>query len=344
MHVDVVDNCGVTRMAAELAEQLENCTIAKMATASLTKDGVTAIQNAISPQRSGIRVKLLVGLYNGHTEAASLRKLLSLQKRAGACLEVRVARNPRFHWKVYLFNRHQRVTAYVGSSNLTRDGLATEGEFNLRISGVTGEKALRNISETFDRTWRKDSVPLTEKLSDNFAPVSQRSLQLTKAIDPNIRKVLRNIPRPKPTKRSSGTRSPSVYAFIEEYAKPSTEREVRNKQGWSAKGWEWMVFRTRAARDRILNAGSFYLAEIRRAGGVISLKDVCEEDEFRTEDGRFFVAYKKREGSVAKLLNKRTLKSLKDGGMILRKDDLRRDRRVGKASRLVLNRLLRVPN
>jgi hypothetical protein len=47
-----------------------------------------------------------------------------------------------------------------------------------------------------------------------------------------------------------------------------------------------MVFPTRAARDRLLNARSFYLAEIHRAGDRISLYDVCDDDEFGTEDGR----------------------------------------------------------
>jgi len=305
---------------------------------------MTAIENAISLERGGFKVKLLVGLYNGHTEAAALRRLLSLQKRAGSCLEVKVARNPRFHWKVYLFNTERHFTVYVGSSNLTRDGLGTEGEFNLRISGMVADRPLRNISETFDRAWRRDAVPLTEKISDNFAPISQRSLQLSKQIDPNIRKVLRTISRPKTKAREPRTRHSSVFTFVEEFAGPSTKKEVRKKQRWDAKGWEWMVFRTRAARDRLFKAGSFYLAEIHRAGGVISFRDVCEEDEFGTEDGRFFVAYQKRRGSVARRLNKRTLKLLKDGGLIVKKDDLCQDRRVGKANRDLLNRLLRVSN
>jgi hypothetical protein len=50
-----------------------------------------------------------------------------------------------------------------------------------------------------------------------------------------------------------------------------------------------MVFPTRAARDRLLNARSFYLAEIHRAGNRISLNDVCDDDEFGTEVGRFLL-------------------------------------------------------
>jgi HKD family nuclease len=343
MVIEVVDNHGVTNMSAELTRSLTNCTTARLATASLTRKGMTAIENALSLERRGFKVNLLVGLYNGHTEAAALRKLLTLQKRAKGSLEVRVAENFRFHWKVYLFNSGERVTAYIGSSNLTGDGLGAEGEFNLRVTAGRGDRALRNIAETFDRTWRKGSVPLTALISDRFAPISQRSRQFLKQIDPEIRKVLVHVRRPEPNVRQKVSNHVPVFTFFEEFAASSTNQEVKSKTSWHAKTWDWMVFPTRAARDRLLNARSFYLAEIRRAGGWISLNDVRDEDEFGTQDGRFFIAYQKRRGSVSRALNKRTFKMLKTGGLIARKGDLCRERRLSSAHRALLNRLLNVP-
>jgi hypothetical protein len=209
--------------------------------------------------------------------------------------------------------------------------------------GGRGDRALRNVAETFDRTWRKGSVPLTALISDRFAPISQRSRQLLKQIDPKIRKLLIHVRRPEPNVRQKLSGHVPVFTFFEEFAAPSTNKEVRSKTSWDAKKWDWMVFPTRAARDRLLNTRSFYLAEVHRAGGWISLNDVWDEDEFGTEDGRFFIAYRKRRGSVARALNKRTLKLLKTGGMIARKDDLCRDRRLGSAHRALLNKLLKVP-
>jgi HKD family nuclease len=344
MVIEVVDNHGVTNMSAELTRRLNNCTTARLATASLTKDGLTAIENALSLKRKRrLNVKLLVGLYNGHTEAAALRKLLTLQTRRKGSLQVKVAKNFRFHWKVYLFSTEQRLAAYVGSSNLTGDGLAAEGEFNLRLSGAMGDRALRNIAETFDRTWRKDSVPLTAMISDNFAPISQRSRQLSKQIHPKLRKLLRHVRRPEPNVRLRVPDHTSVFSYVKKSVKGSTNKEVSDKTSWDAKRWEWLVYRARPERDRVLNAGSFYLAEIHRAGGWISLNDVCDEDEFGTEDGRFFIAYRKRKGSVAKAINKRTLKQLRDGGLITRKAGLCRARRLGSAHQALLNKLLKVP-
>jgi len=340
--IDVVDNRGVTSMAGELETRFREFDVARLATASLTRDGLAELERALTSGRKSLRIKLLVGLYNGHTEAAALRRLLTLQKRTGASLEVRIAQNPRFHWKVYMFSGQRRLVAYVGSSNLTGDGLGTEGEFNLRLSGTSRDRCLIHITDTFDRSWRKDAVPLDPTISETFASVSQRSHNITKGIDPQIRRILRRLRRPK----RGGTRKvrgeASCYTFFEEIADASTQREVRHKTRWDSKGWNWMVFSAKAERDRLLRAGSFYLAEIHRTGGILSLNDVRDDDEFRTEDGRFFVAFERRKGSIAKSLKAKTLKALRDSGFILRKDDLRRNRTMGLRNRSLLSKLLKV--
>jgi len=342
MMIDVVDNRGVTCMATEIKTRLREFNMVRMATASLTRGGLADLELALACGRKSLRIKLLVGLYNGHTEGAALRKLLALQKNAGDSLEVKIAQNGRFHWKVYIFAGQRRYVAYVGSSNLTSDGLGTEGEFNLRVSGTSRNRCLANITDTFDRSWRKDAVPLNQTICDKFAPISQRSHDITEGIDPQIRRLLRRIQRP-----IRGTTPPvkgatSCYTFFEEFAVASTRREVRQKTGWDSKSWEWIVFGTKSERDRVLKAGSFYLGKIiHRKGGILSLNDVRDDDEFRTVDGRYFVAYQKRKGSVAKLLNAKTLKVLRDSGLILRKDDLRRNRTMGIRNRTVLNNLLK---
>src|SRR5258708_38734741 len=156
----------------------------------------------------------------------------------------------------------RRHVVGVGSYNLTGDGLCTEGEINLRLSGTRRERCLSHITETFDRSWRKDAVPLDPTISENFASVSQRSHNITKGIDPQIRRILRRLRRP----TRGGTRKvrgeASCYTFFEEIADASTQRKVRHKTRWDSKGWDWRVFRAKAERDRLLRAGPFYWAEI----------------------------------------------------------------------------------
>ncbi len=104
-----------------------------------------------------------------------------------------------------------------------------------------------------------------------------------------------------------------------------------------------MVYGTRAQREKVRDARSFYLAELFQNGGFLSLNDVCDYDDFKTEDGRYFIAYRRRKGSIKKRLSKPTLATLKKDGFIRKKDDLKRNRKLGHSHRVLLNRLLRVP-
>jgi hypothetical protein len=83
------------------------------------------------------------------------------------------------------------------------------------------------------------------------------------------------------------------------------------------------------------------LGVIHRDGGNLSLNDVRDDDEFRTVDGRYFMAYQKRKGSIAKRLNSKTLKVLREARLIRRKGDLRRNRTLGIQNRSLLNKLLK---
>ncbi len=195
MRIEVIDNQGITTMAAELTAQCSRCTHARLATASLTKEALRVIDKTLSQKRNDLKLKLLVGLYNGHTEAGALRRLIDLQKRSGGSLEVRISKNPRFHWKVYAFESTRRMAAYVGSSNLTSDGLSAEGEVNIRLTGTSADRTFANIKDTFDRSWEKDSEPLSNAIADNFTPIAQQSQKMSLQIHPKIKNLLRRVRR-----------------------------------------------------------------------------------------------------------------------------------------------------
>jgi hypothetical protein len=311
-----------------------------MATASLTRGGIEFIEEAVSDSSGNLRVRLLVGLYNGHTEAAALRGLLGLQRRYGQYIEIRIARNERFHWKTYLFESRGRAVAFVGSSNLTKEGLGVEGEFNIRLiaNGMVG--ALGHIAETFDRIWERDSCPLSVEIAERFAPASNRSKELARQIDPIIKGVLR---RPRKSRARREQRISAVMTSIEGSVSRATIRAVKDKTDWYRKGWQWMVCRRRSDRDRLFNPGAFYLAEFQGTKVQLSLNDVLEKDEFTTEDGRYLVAYQKRKGSKFRSVTPATLATLKGAGVIKKKGDLQQDRRLSRAGREAINALLRVP-
>ena len=294
MNIDVVDNEGQSSMFAELRNELAAATVARLSTASLTRDGIKVIEEALNCNRGTLHVRLLIGLYNGQTEPAALRRLLRLMNNFSERLEVRIAENPRFHWKAHIFTDRKGVTAFIGSSNLTADGLNTEGEINLRLAAISGNSVLRHISDTFDRVWKKRTFPLDAEIVEAFAPVSRRWLDAMRQIDPAIKEVLH------PPKRTSRKKMPSpeprMMTYFDEFAGRTTKKLVMANTAWDSKNWEWMVFPRRKDRDRMRNAGAFYLAQLHSRGGYLSLNDVRDDDDFRTEDGRYFVAYQRRKG------------------------------------------------
>jgi len=146
MRLDVIDNSGATSMIAELRKELGACRSARMATASLTRGGIEFIEEAVSDSSGNLRVRLLVGLYNGHTEAAALRGLLGLQRRYGQYIEIRIARNERFHWKTYLFESRGRAVAFVAFSSINFDAASSTILPHLPFSMMSMEKALGGFS------------------------------------------------------------------------------------------------------------------------------------------------------------------------------------------------------
>lgn len=341
MRLDVIDNSGATSMIAELRKELDTCWRARLATASLTRGGIRFIEEALCEVRSNLKIQLLVGLYNGHTEAAALRRLLNLQKRFGDHLEVRIANIGRFHWKTYLFDNKSGATAFVGSSNLTNDGLSAEGEFNIRLNSASMSGYLTHVAETFDRFWKKHSKLLTKDIAEEYAPVSNQSKEAILKIGPIIRGILR------PPKRGHEEREPikvaTILTSVEGSLCRATIKAVKDKTKWYSNGWLYMVCSRKADRDRLEKAGAFYLADFREKRMLLSLNDVRDTDEFKTEDGQYLVAYKTRKGSVPKYVSPTIFTRLKREGLIKTKEDLRRDRRLSRSHRELLNSLLRVP-
>jgi len=243
MRLDVIDNCGATSMIAELRKELETCRCARMATASLTRSGIGFIEEALHEGPSTLRIRLLVGLYNGHTESAALRQLLGLQRKHGQKIEIRIAENQRFHWKTYLFESRGRFTAFVGSSNLTKDGLGLEGEFNIRLESKNASGTLAHLVETFDRVWDKQSIPLSIGIAERFSSASNQWRELARNIDPIIKEILR---RPRRKRTIATPKDSSIMTSIEEIVCRATVKVVKDRTDWYRRGWLWMVCRQKS--------------------------------------------------------------------------------------------------
>lgn len=112
----------------------------------------------------GAHVRVLTTDYMGITEPGALGWLLDRSTRPGSgtgTLEARVFSDPMmsFHPKAYLFwsSAGGDGVGFVGSSNVSRSGLAGGIEWNVR----TGEVPL--LRQGFERLWEDErSAPLTD--------------------------------------------------------------------------------------------------------------------------------------------------------------------------------------
>jgi superfamily II DNA or RNA helicase len=82
-------------------------------------------------------------------------------------VQVKVALGQRLHAKLYIAHREGRVTpvaGFVGSSNLTRAGLSSQGELNI---DVVDQDAAKKLCRWFDDHWEDiNSVDISEQLAN----------------------------------------------------------------------------------------------------------------------------------------------------------------------------------
>lgn len=120
------------------------------------------------------RVRVLTSDYLGITDPDALRLLLLLQQE-GADVRVFVTQNDSFHLKAYLFARRRedgtvQGTAFIGSSNISKQALQSGLEWNYRVTYPSDEgfhEAWLRFEELFQH-------PHTTPLSDAWIEAYER--------------------------------------------------------------------------------------------------------------------------------------------------------------------------
>ncbi len=115
---------------------------------------VTETGDLLASARSGVAVKLLVGL-NASTDPRALSQVHGLPNLAIRYL------TRRFHAKMYIAD----TVALVGSSNLTDGGLRSNREATVRLDHLHDADALEELRALFLELWNSGDVLTTEKLS-----------------------------------------------------------------------------------------------------------------------------------------------------------------------------------
>jgi superfamily II DNA or RNA helicase/SAM-dependent methyltransferase len=143
------------------------------------------------------RVRVLTSDYLDVTDPEALRLLMLLQAQ-GAQVRVYESAGSSFHLKAYLFTRLDdenglRGTAFIGSSNISRQALQNGLEWNYRID-YPGEQGFLEARARFDELFANSRcVPLTDDWIDRY---EARRVPLPRAVAPGSQE---QDPPPEPT-------------------------------------------------------------------------------------------------------------------------------------------------
>ena len=175
-------------LLAGLERDMAHASAMDLAVAFVTTSGLIEIEPYLADILSaGSRVRLLTGDYLDVTEPRALHRLLDLMQEYQSRIEVRVFQTDArlgFHPKTYLLRYGQAtLTAYIGSSNLTRHALLGGYEWNQRIVGTQCELPFVDIAAEFERLFHHNkTVPLNVDWIESYAQRRRVSLISLKAV------------------------------------------------------------------------------------------------------------------------------------------------------------------
>lgn len=158
---------------------------------ALARDGASYSGPAL------VRVRVLTSDYLDVTDPEALRLLMLLQAQ-GAQVRVYESAGSSFHLKAYLFTQLDgenglRGTAFIGSSNISRQALQDGLEWNYRID-YPGEQGFLEARARFDELFANPRcIPLTDMWIDQY---QARRVPLPLAVAPGS---LEQDPAPRPT-------------------------------------------------------------------------------------------------------------------------------------------------
>ena len=149
------------RMLDVVRRELAHADHVDIAVSFLRFSGLGLILEELHAFRArGGRLRLLTSTYLGVTQADALRTL-SAQLQPDE-LKVYDSDTPGFHLKLFVFRRGELSSCWVGSSNMTKGGLATNLELNVN---PREPDAIAAIHEEFELVW---SAPASRWPDDIF--------------------------------------------------------------------------------------------------------------------------------------------------------------------------------
>ena len=325
---DLVNNVGPNTVESVFRELANSAKTLRAVVAFATKAGVDAVMPHIRRIAERGHASITVGLYQGVTEPAALRALAKARKEMNGRLTVSVATSPNLHRKVYVFTLAKQTALLVGSSNLSVEGLCSEGECNVLLR-LPGSPNLRQyVPELADGN--EAAIPLTPQLISDYEYSRKRP-------QPGVSKgQLRRMLKSRSVRPKLPSNEPKECSWLRRgltgYAKPQTEEVIARQTGWDRRGWEWC---TVDREDRVSIGDHVLMFDYCRKTAwaeIVIVKGVTRT-AISTPDGRFFFAYQSnRKRFRRRQLTKTFWRMLSDAGWRLSKKESENMRKLSKSA------------
>lgn len=153
----------------DILSELRKCKEFYFSVAFITQGGLNHLKTVLRAlEEKGIKGKLITTNYEDFTEPKALKDLMRLPNVEARMyyLDQNDQSINGFHTKGYIFNKgNDEYSIIIGSSNLTRNALISNKEWNQKIEGNKSDLTISNILNEFDKMWEQ-SRPISEIIEE----------------------------------------------------------------------------------------------------------------------------------------------------------------------------------
>lgn len=306
-----------------------------IAVAFLTQSGLNEIIQPLRQVATQGSVKLITGLYQHVTEPQALETLLNIQNETRGNFSVRLSTEPQFHRKFYILESKSRMSAIVGSSNLTKEGLQSGGEINVIISSAKNTPSVKELKKIFEKEWKHRAISLSTEQIKKYQKARSKSADFKSFSRSEIKKILGTALTHQKATPSLTDETKFWRDCITGYVKKRTEQIISETTNWDARNYSWYSTGGKhhyRIKDRIF---LFDKAESRLR--LVEVTDIARI-KISTPDGRSFVAFKHIRG-YGKKFSKTIWEALKKEG--ISSDDIYRRAPLSKENAKKLSSLIK---
>jgi superfamily II DNA or RNA helicase len=157
------------KVLSTIIQELENCETYFISVAFVTTSGVATLINTFKTlENKGVKGKILVSQYLNFTQPEALKRLSQLKN-----IELRIATKNDSHSKGYIFKTDKYYNLIIGSSNLTASALATNKEWNLKVSALPSSSIVEKVLGEFNSDFEV-GIPVTEEFISAYEEIYKK--------------------------------------------------------------------------------------------------------------------------------------------------------------------------